>query len=497
MLNKKIAEMLKWKEAFLHGREAFTNDRGKFEPAIKGCVDNGVSEEVANKIWADMEDFASYAFNKSHAAAYSLITYQTAYLKCYYEPEFITSLFNNRISKSDKIKHYLAYAKEENLQVLPPDINKSQTYFSTDGKTIRFGLAALKNVGVGIIESIIEERNNNGNYKDLADFIWRVDSQALNKKCIEALIKSGAFDCFNRPRSQLMAVYSIMVDRATERKKKSVNGQMDLFGDIIEDTKLIEENEYPNIKEYVSNVKLQYEKEIAGTYLSGHPLDAYLDVIKNFTFNSSLIPSEDAGDEGEDDVPQNLANNEFEENDDELYGGLKNGDSVTCGGVINEIKVLTTKNGSRMAFLTVEDLTGSYDAVLFSKTYEKFKDMLAKDILVAIKGKFTVRDDRRPSISVDNLEILQRKENEEDLNKEEEIEIKKPRKLWLKYNINDGILHQAVLKILSEYNGIDEVYVLDTGSNKGYKTNNLITIKESLIYELETILNKDCIKIVE
>ncbi len=497
MGKKKIAEMLKWKEAFLHGRNEYVDDHGKLQPAIKGCVANGVSEEIANKIWNDMEDFASYAFNKSHAAAYSHITYQTAYLKCYYEPEFLTALFNNRITKSDKIKHYLAYAKEENIVVLPPDINKSKTFFSTNGKTIRFGLAGLKNVGVSLIDSIIEERNTNGDFKDLADFIWRVDNQALNKRCIESLIKAGAFDCFGRPRSQLMAVYSVMVDRASERKKKSMHGQMDLFGDIIEDTRLIEENEYPKINEYVSNIKLQYEKEIAGTYLSGHPLDNYLNVIKNFNFNSSLLPSDDVEDENGGEEMETLNNTivaEEEENEVELYGGLKNGDAVTCGGVLADYRVLTTKKGDRMAFLTIEDLTGSFDAVLFSKQYEKYKDMLVKDSLVKIAGKFTVRDDRKPSVTIDKIELLG--DGDDKKEHEEEVVVDKPKKLCLKYNIGDGIIHEAVKKILSGYNGIDEVYVKDTASNKAFKMDTLVSASGSLIFELETILNKDCIKII-
>ena len=492
MGKKKMAEMLKWKEAFLHGREAFTDENGKFNPAIRGAINNGVSEEIANKIWNEMEAFASYAFNKSHAAAYSVITYQTAYLKCYYLPEFVTSILNDRITNIDKIKHYVAYAKQEKIPVLPPDINLSQTYFSTNGKEIRFGLAALKNVGVGVIEDIIKERNENGAFTDLGDFIWRVNSQAVNKRCIESLIKSGAFDCFGRPRSHLMAVYSIMVDRAYERKKKSMNGQMDLFGDIIEDTKLIEDNEYPNINEYVNSIKLQYEKEIAGTYLSGHPLDAYLDEIKNFTFNSSMIPSESV-----DDNPDEEALDAEFAMETDLYNGLKNGDVVTCGGVISQYTVKSTKTGSRFAILTIEDLTGTFDALLFNKAYDKFKDLLAKDILVSIKGKFTIRDGRRPTITVDNLELLNDKESETDEKHEEEVEVVKPKKLWLKYNLNDGIIHDAVLKILSEYNGSDEVCIKDTASNKAYKINKFVTIRESLIYELETILNKDDIFIQE
>ncbi len=489
MGKKKLAEMLKWKEAFLHGREAFTDDHGKFNPAIDGAINRGVSEEIANKIWNEMEGFASYAFNKSHAAAYSLLTYQTAYLKTYYLPEFITATLNDRITKTDKLKYYIAYAKSEKIEVLPPDINKSQVYFSTDGKSIRFGLSALKNVGINVMEEIIAERNENGEFKDFTDFISRASNQALNKRCLEALIKSGAFDCFGKTRSQLMTVFPIIVDRAMSRRSELSDGQMNLFGDIIEDTSLFEDEEWPKMNEYISSVKLQYEKEIAGTYLSGHPLDAYMDIIKNYTFTSSLLPSNDAEDEENENDFHSIV-----EDEEELYGGLKNGDTVTCGGVIAEFRPLQTKSGTKMAFLTIEDLTGTFDAVMFPKTYDKFKDILVNDALVSIKGKFTLRDGHAPSINIDNIELLDNSENGEETLIEDspvEIEIEKPKRLFLKYNIADGIIHEAVKKILADYSGTSEVFVKDSGSNQAFKMSTLVNIRESLIYELETILDKE------
>ncbi len=498
MGKKKLAEMLKWKEAFLHGRDEFTDDHGKFNPAIDGAIKRGVSEEVANKIWGEMEAFASYAFNKSHAAAYSLLTYQTAYLKTYYLPEFITATLNDRITNIEKLTHYIAYAKQEKIEVLPPDINLSDVYFSTDGTKIRFGLSALKNVGVGVMEDIIKERKENGNYKDFNDFIWRATPQALNKRCIESLIKTGAFDCFGKTRSQLMAVFSIMVDRCLERKRQAMDGQMSLFGDIIEDTKLIEDNEYPRLNEFAHTIKLQYEKEIAGTYLSGHPLDSYMDIIRNFNFNSSFLPS--ASDE-EDEFESDNSFESLIDEKEELYNGLKDGDRVTCGGVIANLKVIQTKSGGRMAFVGIEDLTGSFEVVVFPKVFDKFKDILSADALVAIKGRFSLRDGEKPTISADNIELMENGENEqtekEDVDTIEEVEIKKPRKLWLKYNINDGIIHAAVLKILGDHNGTDEVFIKDTGTNKAFKLNNFVNIRESLTFELETILEKENILIQE
>lgn len=508
MGKKHLDEMLAFKEAFLHGREAFTDDHGKFNPAIKGALNNGVSEEVATKIWNIMEGFASYAFNKSHAAAYADLIYQTSYLKYYYPKEFLTAILNNFITVSDKLKYYLSYyAKQENIEVLPPDINLSNTYFTTDGNTVRFGLAALKNVGVGVMDEIVAERNENGPYKDFNDFIWRAGSQALNKRCVESLIKAGAFDCFGLTRSQLMGIYSIMIDRAQERKRKLMNGQMNLFGDLIEDTALIEKNEIPQLNEFVNSVKLQYEKEIAGMYLSGHPLDSFMDTIKTFTFNSSLLPSEAGDDENlEDDGVSNTDyNNLITENDDEnavteeLYGGLKNGDSVTCGGIISNLRITLTKSGSRMAFLTIEDLTGNFDVVIFPKTFDKCRELLKVDAVVAIRGKFNLREGDRPSIVADSLELLTAENNEETEQQQEleEIEIEKPKKLWLKYNIADKVLNDAINKILLSYNGIDEVYIKDTGTNQAYKSNQLVTVRESLIFELETILDKSCIFIKE
>ncbi len=498
MGKKKLAEMLKWKEAFLHGRDEFTDDHGKFNPAIDGAIKRGVSEEVANKIWGEMEAFASYAFNKSHAAAYSLLTYQTAYLKTYYLPEFITATLNDRITNIEKLTHYIAYAKQEKIEVLPPDINLSDVYFSTDGTKIRFGLSALKNVGVGVMEDIIKERKENGNYKDFNDFIWRATPQALNKRCIESLIKTGAFDCFGKTRSQLMAVFSIMVDRCLERKRQAMDGQMSLFGDIIEDTKLIEDHEYPRLNEFAHTIKLQYEKEIAGTYLSGHPLDSYMDIIRNFNFNSSFLPS--ANDE-EDEFESDNSFESLIDEKEELYNGLKDGDRVTCGGVIANLKIIQTKAGGRMAFVGIEDLTGSFEVVVFPKVFDKFKDILATDALVAIKGRFSLRDGEKPTISADNIELMDNGEEEhaETDNDEtfEEVEIKKPRKLWLKYNINDGIIHAAVLKILGDHNGTDEVFIKDTGTNKAFKLNNFVNIRESLTFELETILEKENILIQE
>lgn len=481
MGKKKLAEMQKRKNDFIYGHEAYTDDHGKFVAEIDGALKRGVPLEVAEKIWTEMEGFASYAFNKSHAAAYSLITYQTAYLKNYYLPEFITSILNNRITNIDKIKFYIAYAKEKKIEILPPDINKSEAYFSTDGKSIRFGLAALKNVGVTVIEDIIRERQTNGNFKNLVDFTNRVDGQALNKRCVESLIKSGAFDCFNKTRSQLMGVYTIAISRAIESKKRTSSGQIDMFGSLLKDDFSANELDYPDEKEFIPKIKLQMEKEIAGTYLSGHPLENYREKLKDFTLNSSMLEYND-----EDDM-ENLVKEETN-----TIAGFKNGDFVSCGGIIENVSTLISKSGQKMAFADLEDMTGSISLTFFPKTYEKFKEFVQVDNLIAVKGRLSLRDGMKPSISVDNVEFLD-KDNVETKDIEEEQATKK---LCLIYDMSNVLVHETITKMLTQYPGESEVYIKNQSTGQRYKSNLKVEIRNSLIYELETVIPKENIIIV-
>lgn len=485
MGKKKEEEMAKMSGKFIYG-EPEHYEGEKFVAEIEGALKRGVPQDIAEKIWAEMAGFAKYAFNKSHAAAYSLITYQTAYLKTYYMPEFITSILNNRITNIDKIKFYVAYAKQRKLEVLPPDINKSETYFSTDGKSIRFGIAALKNVGVSVVEEIIAERERGGDFKDLMDFVNRVDGQALNKRCIESLIQSGAFDCFGKTRSQLMSVYTIAINRALDAKKRAVNGQMDMFGSLFSENEGIDDLDYPDIPEYISKVKLHLEKEIAGVYLSGHPLDEYADRMQTFSMNSSMISSND--DE------ESVNSDEF----DAVETGLKDGDAVTCGGVITMVKPVVTKTGQKMAIATVEDMLGTFDIVLFPKVYDKFKDVLQEETIVAIKGKVSVRDGLSTSINVDYIESMigenadRQSTGENDTPATEQVQEKAPvLRLCLIYDISNKELHNQICELLKEYPGESDVYIKDEISGARYKLPNKVEIRQSLKYELDTILGGD------
>ena len=481
MGKKKEEEMAKMSGKFIYGEpEHYEGD--KFVAEIEGALKRGVPQDIAEKIWAEMAGFAKYAFNKSHAAAYSLITYQTAYLKTYYLPEFITAILNNRITNIDKIKFYVAYAKQKKIEVLPPDINKSETYFSTDGKSIRFGIAALKNVGVSVVEEIIAERERGGDFKDLMDFVNRVDGQALNKRCIESLIQSGAFDCFGRTRSQLMSVYTIAITRALDAKKRAVSGQMDMFGSLLGENEGFDDLNYPNINEFVTKVKLHLEKEIAGVYLSGHPLDDYAERMKNFTFNSSMISS---GEDAEID-----ANNGDYVDIDENVNGLKDGDTVTCGGVVITTRAHQTKSGQKMAFATIEDMLGTIDIVLFPKIYEKYKDVLQEEAIVAIKGKLSIREGQNPSVSVDFIENMQTEQFTEDKTEPEEqvVEEVKLLRLCLIYDVSNKDLHKQVCELLKQYPGESDVYLKDEISGTKYRLPLKVEIRKSLEYELETLL---------
>ena len=467
MGKKKKDKMALEKDKFINGWEDPEGIK-----SIPGAINKGVSREVAEAVFADMETFASYAFNKSHAAAYAHLTYQTAYLKCYHEVEFLAAVLNNRITNADEVKKYVAYAKNENIEVYPPHINKSGTYFTVENGNLRFGLSGLKNVGIAVIENIVAEREKNGEYKDFLDFVKRVDAQALNKRCLESLIISGAFDCFKVARSQLMAVFEVTVERVMKDRKSKATGQFSLFDD---DSHLdIDKIDYPNIKEYNKETMLKFEKEIVGSYISGHPLDDYIDKFEDFTFNSSMIKVDEEEnhmmDEGE------VEENAWEEE-------LKDGMMVRCGGIITEIKKIPTKSNKEMAFLTVEDLYGTFEVAVFSFVYSKCKNLISEDAMVTIVGKVSIRDGKAPSIIAESITLW---------NKEEKQEEKKERKtLWLKFNMDDEDLYYKCLKICDSFKGEDAVCVRNTNDNKRYKINKTVDANNYLVNEFNGLLGDE------
>ena len=382
MAKKKADVMKEERNRFIYG---FKDENGNV--IVKGAIRNGVDEETADKIFDEMMDFASYAFNKPHSAAYAVIAYQTAWLKRYYPTEFMAALMNSYLGNADKISRYVDECKLINIKVLPPDINESNVKFDTVGTNIRFGMAAVKNVGVNAVLQIIKEREMRGNYKTFREFCERITGRDINKKCVESLIKCGAFDSLGISRSKLMSCYEKMIDSAQEIKRKNMDGQISIFDICANDEKNKgEEDIYPDLPEYPPNVLLAMEKEMLGLYLSGHPLDEFVEeIMPNITLTSSDLKGWTTDEE------------ELNEND-EKNNSLSEGSGVVLGGMIQDVKVKSTKNGSLMAFITLEDLYGQTEVIVFPQELNKYRELLVAENIVIIKGKLSIREDEEPKV---------------------------------------------------------------------------------------------------
>lgn len=476
MGKKKLKDLKLEREVFLNGCESVNG-----KAAVEGAVKRGLDVDVANKLWDEMEKFGSYAFNKSHAAAYAHVTYQTAYLKCHYEAEFLTAVLNNRITNSDEIKNYITYAREEKIEVLPPDINLSETYFTVKNNQIRFGLAALKNVGVSVVDQIVNERKMNGDYKDLNDFVNRLDTTLLNKRCVESMILSGAFDCFGVKRSQMMRVYPQIIEKVVSDRKRQATGQFSLFGDILKDdaTNIVK---MPDIPEYDDQTKLKLEKEVVGIYISGHPLANFVDEFKKFNFNGGMLQVEET------DI------NDEEEDNSVKYDGLQDNMEVTCGGIISELKKLySKKDGSEMAIIKVEDLYGSFDAMLFGRTYATYKPLLEIDKIIRLKGKLSIND-RGVCVRVENVAEIENKVVDTPV-----VEEKKPKEiptLYLMYDLTDKDLSKDIADLLKCYPGESPVVVKCSKQHKAFKLGLNVNPKGFLINELHAYIEDDFIKVI-
>ncbi len=449
------------------------------EKFLKGASERGVDTAIAEQVWAEMANFASYAFNKSHAAAYSYVTYQTAYLKCYYEPEFLTSVLNNRITNMDEIKNYVAYCREEGIEILPPNINKSQTYFSVskDGK-IRFGLGALKNVGIALVDDIIQERNEHGEYKDIQDFINRMGDTAINKRCIESMILSGAFDCFGKHRSQLMRVYPDIINQMTSDKKNRATGQFSLFDTLLKED-VVNKVEYPAIAEFDDETKLKMEKEVVGIYLSGHPLDKYSYKFKTYNLTADMMQP----------VEQEIESVDDDQTEQE-FDRIEDGMEVTCGGMITEVKKLMTKVGNKeMAFGKLEDLYGTIELTFFPNVFAKVKSMVAVEKLVTIIGKVNIRTGEIPTVLVDQVIPWDTEDKVQPTVQE------KPKKLYLKYDTTNLGLHEQIMDTLKSYPGSTDVIVKCSVTNHAYQLGVKINPDSFVINELHAYIPDQYIKL--
>ena len=413
MSKKKHKVMEEERKNFIHG---IVEDG---EIVVPGCIRNGISEEIANKIFDNMMDFASYAFNKSHAAAYAVVGYQTAYLMKYYPVEMIAAMLNSIMGTSEKVAHYINFAESLGIQVLPPDINESYSRFTVKGDTIRFGMAAIKNVGANVVDSIVKARENKGRFESLVDFVNKMDVSTINKRAVECLIKAGAFDNFNVYRSKMLAVHEKLIDNISSDKKRNIDGQISLFG-ITEELKNPEVN-YPNIKEFDKRNILAMEKEMTGLYITGHPLDDYAQSLKMQTTNeiSKIFSAHETLDES-------LAQNISEVNLFEGKNVIKDNDRVILGGILASVNQKVTRNNTIMAFLILEDLTGSIEVIVFPKTLENVKNLCVTDSLVIVKGRISLKEDEAPKLLCESIEPLEKiNSSKVYLRADNEIEAKK------------------------------------------------------------------------
>lgn len=455
MAKKKHKVMEEERKNFVFGNEA---------EGVKGCVNNGISEEVANKIYDEMIAFANYAFNKSHAAAYAVVAYQTAYLKCYYPVEYMAALMTSVIDNSTKVTGYIMAAKQMGITILPPDINKGRTSFSVSNGCIVFALAAIKSIGRGVINQIVEERTMNGDFHNLEDFIRRMADYDINKRVVENMIKAGAFDAFEGTRKQMMHIYAQIMDGVNKEKKNSMIGQMSLFDIVPEEDKKAFEIKLPEVGEFPKDMKLAFEKEVIGLYVSGHPLDDDMDKIKKFATAKS---------------------SDFLANDDEGESPVHDGQKVIVGGLITEITLKFTKNNQRMAFITLEDLYGTVEVIVFPRDFEKNVALLEKDQKVFIAGRASMEEEKDGKIICEKIQSFN------DTRK----------KLWIQFETKESYEEKANVlnRILRTSNGRDEVviYIKDTKQVKALPPSQNVHMDDGLKIALVAEFGEENIKVTE
>mgnify|MGYP002578995842 FL=1 len=396
MSKKKASVMEKERQNFVYGNEA---------EGVPGCIANGIDEATANKIYDEMIDFAKYAFNKSHAAAYAVVSYQTAYLKYYYPVEFMAALMTSVIDFPNKVAEYILVCRQMGIKILPPDVNCGMYGFSVDNGAIRYGLSAIKSVGRPVIESLVKERDENGQYRSLKDFMER-NSPQMNKRAVENFIKAGALDCLDGNRRQKMLVYQKISDSISQDKKNSLAGQMSLFDLVSEEDKKEFEIRMPDVEEFGKEELLGYEKEVLGIYLSGHPLENYRGMMEK-TISAKT--------------------SDFQQDEETNLPKVMDGQKVIIGGMITDKTIKYTKNNKVMAFLTVEDLVGTVEVVVFPRDYEKSQQFLNEEGRVFIQGRVSAEDDRASKLILEKIRPFDNM----------------PREIWIQFDNKESYTQQS------------------------------------------------------
>ncbi len=454
MSKKKASVMAKERQNFVYGNEA---------EGVRGCVNNGISAQVANKIFDEMTDFARYAFNKSHGAAYAVVTYQTAWLKYYYPLEFMASLLTSVIDNPGKIAAYSLTCRQMGIPILPPDVNRGESGFSVEDGKIRYGLSAIKSIGRPVIAQLVEERGRGGKFTSLRDLAERMPAKDINKRTMESFIKSGALDGLGGNRRQKMMSYAAVIDEVNRERKTMLQGQMSLFDFVDEEQKRDYGVRMPDVPEFEKEELLAYEKEVLGFYLSGHPLEAYETLWRKHITNvsSDFAPDADSG------VPI-----------------VKDGARATVGGMVTDKKVKYTKNDKTMAVLTIEDLVGTVEVVVFPRDYEKYRNLLTEDAKIFVTGRVSAEDEKASKLLCESVQSF------------DGI----PREVWVQFP--DKAAYQekeaGLYQILRESDGKDRVaiYIRSPKAVKRLSENWAVDANDALLSALSEAFGEENVKVV-
>jgi DNA polymerase-3 subunit alpha len=463
MSKKKAEVMEKERNIFINGLK---DEKGNV--IIPGALKKGLTEIQAGRIFDEIADFANYAFNKSHAAAYALIAYQTAWLKCHYPVQFMAALLNSVIDNSGKISMYIQYCRKKNIDILPPDINACISKFTADGKKIWFGLSAVKNVGITAIESIIQTRKEKERFSDFVDFCHSMETIGINRRIVESLIKCGATDSLGGNRAQKLSVYERLMDEAGRKRRNNIAGQITLFEHINHqkingDTGYV----YPDINEFSKDLLLLMEKQILGLYVTGHPLNEFKDVLVRM--NTALEIN-------------SLKYAEKESADSDNI--LKDGSRISIGGIITEVKLKSSRNNSMMAFVTLEDLYDRVEVIVFPSTYQKVSSLIVENNTVIVEGRISLKEDENPTVLCDAIRKLSKTTNQ---------------KLFLKIaREHPKDIEERLSPLLRQYKGNTPVclFIEDTGRRFMADKGLWIEVQDELMKKLNDILGADCVKLI-
>lgn len=455
MSKKKVHVMEQERANFVNGNE---------ELGIPGCISKGIDGKVANEIYESMMEFAKYAFNKSHAACYAVVAYQTAYLKYYYPVEFMAALLTSVMENPTKISEYILSCRNMGIRILPPDINEGEVGFSVSNGCIRYALTAIKSVGRPVIEAVVEERKLRGPYTNLKDFITRMSDREkdVNKRAIENFIKAGVFDSFGGTRKQFMTVYVSIMDRIHQDKKNNMAGQMSLFDLATEEQKEEFDIKMPNVGEYEKEVLLNFEKEVMGIYVSGHPMEEYEDIWRKKITNTT---------------------SDFYLDEETGIAKVTDGKEVIVGGIIADKKIKYTKNDKVMAFINLEDLVGNIEVIIFPRDYEKNASKLQEDGKVFIKGRVSAEEDKDAKLICQNIMTF------------DEI----PKKLWIQFPTKEDYLKTdgELMAMLRESDGNDRViiYIKETKEKKILPPNMSVLAEKELTDALSEKFGQENVKV--